>query len=254
MSDAIEVRIPDLGEAEKVQIIEILVSPGDRVEAEDSLITLESDKDSKDVPSPQSGTVKEIHLQVGAEVAHGDLILTLEPAVDADQPPAEVASGSRTSAADSSPVERSAKQAGESSQPSQASASPSRVDLDVNRDEPADDTSTAPPSPRGVGRASDVDMHAEVLVLGSGPGGYTAAFRAADLGKKVVLVERYPIIGGVCLNVGCIPSKALLHVAAVLEEAKALEPHGVVFGKPKLDLDGLRGFKDSVVSRLTKGL
>ncbi|MEJ2085598.1 MAG: dihydrolipoyl dehydrogenase, partial [Acidobacteriota bacterium] len=212
------------------------------------------DKASMDVPSPQSGTVKEIHLQVGAEVAHGDLILTLEPAIDADQPAAEVASGSRTSAADSSPAERSVEPAGELSQPPQASPFPSSVDADVNQGEPADDTSTAPPSPRGGGRASEVDMHAEVLVLGSGPGGYTAAFRAADLGKKVVLVERYPIIGGVCLNVGCIPSKALLHVAAVLEEAKALEPHGVVFGKPKIDLDGLRGFKDSVVSRLTKCL
>jgi len=255
MSDSLEVRIPDLGEAEKVQIIEILVSPGDRVEAEDSLITLESDKASMDVPSPQAGTVEEIHLQVGAEVAQGDLILTLEPAADdVDESTADVASGAITSETDSSLSEQAAEPTSGSAESSEASESPPGVAAKARQGEPEDDKSAAPVSSIKAERGSDVDRHAEVLVLGSGPGGYTAAFRAADLGKKVVLVERYPILGGVCLNVGCIPSKALLHVAEVLEEAKDLEPHGVVFGKPKIDLDGLRDFKDSVVSRLTKGL
>ena len=226
MSDLVEVRIPDLGEAEKVQIVEILVSSGDRVDADDSLITLESDKASMDVPSPVAGTVKEIRLELGAEVNQDDLILTLEPS--SPDP-------------DSSTVEFPVPEPMASSGFPEPSSEPP----------PAPEPSAPRPVQSGPGV---VDLHAEVLVLGSGPGGYTAAFRAADLGKKVVLVERYPIIGGVCLNVGCIPSKALLHVAEVIEEAKDMETRGVAFGKPKIDLDQLRGFKDSVVSRLTKGL
>ncbi len=226
MSDLIEVRIPDLGEAEKVQLVEILVSSGDRVDADDSLITLESDKASMDVPSPVAGTVKEIRLEVGAEVAQDELILTLE-----------VPSGQTESSAE----ELLELEAEDSAVPPAPGPVPS----------PAPE----PQAPSPVRSApTAVDLHAEVVVLGSGPGGYTAAFRAADLGKRVVLVERYPIIGGVCLNVGCIPSKALLHVAEVIEEAKDLESRGVAFGKPKINLDELRGFKDSVVGRLTKGL
>jgi dihydrolipoamide dehydrogenase len=226
VNELIEVRIPDLGEAEKVQIVEILVSSGDRVDADDSLITLESDKASMDVPSPVAGTVKEIRLEVGAEVDQDDLILTLET---------------------SSPVADSSTQ-----EPPETEAKTSREPPTPSPDPPSVPEPAAPSALQSS--PSGADLHAEVLVLGSGPGGYTAAFRAADLGKRVVLVERYPIIGGVCLNVGCIPSKALLHVAKVIEEAKDLESRGVGFGKPKIDLDRLRGFKDSVVSRLTKGL
>ncbi len=235
MSELIEVRIPDLGDAEKVQIVEILVSPGDRVDSDDSLITLESDKASMDVPAPVAGTVKEVHLEVGVDVGQNDLILTLEPVEKETQAPAVEPSSAQDSASTEPPS---------APEPSLPEPSPPGAEPSV----PPDPGASGPSSP------SSPELHAEVLVLGSGPGGYTAAFRAADLGKKVVLVERYPIIGGVCLNVGCIPSKALLHVSKVIEETKDLESQGVAFGKPKIDLERLRGFKDSVVGRLTKGL
>jgi dihydrolipoamide dehydrogenase len=201
VTHTLEIRIPDLGDAEDVQVVEILVAPGDQVAAEDGLITLESEKASMDVPSPAAGKILEIHLEVGAKVEEGTLILTLE------------ATESEVAEASVPPVEESKRPA---------------------------------PVP--------ADLHAEVLVLGAGPGGYTAAFRAADLGKKVVLVERHTRLGGVCLNVGCIPSKALLHIGRVIEEATDLEKQGVAFGPPKIDLDKIRAFKDGVVDRLTKGL
>ena len=201
-----QVRIPDLGGAEKVQVVEILVSVGETVAVEDGLITLESDKASMDVPSPEAGVVKEILVEVGGQVKEDQVILTVEPSHD---------------------------DVGEGLAPSQAGTSPA----------PTKDPTALPPS-----------ADTEILILGGGPGGYTAAFRAADLGKKVTLVERYPALGGVCLNVGCIPSKALLHVARVMDETADLGKHGVTYGKPKVDLDKVRDFKDSVVSRLTKGL
>jgi len=211
VSDVLEVRIPDLGEAEKVEVVEILVAQGDQVAADDGLVTLESDKASMDVPSPAAGVVKQIHLEVGVEIHEGDLVATLEVEKEAG---AEPAPAQVTDTKDDEEV-------GEGLVPSQADSR---------------------------------QLAAEILVLGAGPGGYTAAFRAADLGKRVVLVERYADLGGVCLIVGCIPSKALLHVAHVVDEAADLEKHGVTFGKPKLDLDKIRAFKESVVSRLTKGL
>jgi dihydrolipoamide dehydrogenase len=209
MTNTVEIRIPDLGDAEEVQVVEILVTPGDQVAAEDGLITLESEKASMDVPSPSAGKVLEIHVEVGAKVEAGNLILTLEAtAADETKRPAP---------------------------------------------EPADDVKR-PASVPADPQALSADLHAEVLVLGAGPGGYTAAFRAADLGKKVILVERHTRLGGVCLNVGCIPSKALLHVARVMEETADLERQGVTYGPPQIDLDKIRGFKDGVVDRLTKGL
>jgi dihydrolipoamide dehydrogenase len=209
MTNTVEIRIPDLGDAEEVQVVEILVTPGDQVAAEDGLITLESEKASMDVPSPSAGKVLEIHVEVGAKVEAGNLILTLEAtAADETKRPAP---------------------------------------------EPADDVKR-PASVPADPQALSADLHAEVLVLGAGPGGYTAAFRAADLGKKTVLVERDTRLGGVCLNVGCIPSKALLHVARVMEETADLERQGVTYGPPQIDLDKIRGFKDGVVDRLTKGL
>ena len=211
MSEVLEVRIPDLGGAEKVEVVEILVAQGDQVAADDGLVTLESDKASMDVPSPAAGVVKQIHLEVGVEIHEGDLVATLEVEKEAG---AEPAPAQVTDTKDDEEV-------GEGLVPSQADSR---------------------------------QLAAEILVLGAGPGGYTAAFRAADLGKRVVLVERYADLGGVCLIVGCIPSKALLHVAHVVDEAADLEKHGVTFGKPKLDLDKIRAFKESVVSRLTKGL
>jgi dihydrolipoamide dehydrogenase len=202
-SGAIEVRVPDIGDFSDVPVIEVLVGPGDQVAAEDPLITLESDKATMDVPSPQAGTVSELRIAVGDTVSEGALILVLEG-------------------------ERSDGDGGGQAAP-------------------------APEMPEPSSRP-DADHQAEVVVLGAGPGGYTAAFRAADLGLKTILIERYPKLGGVCLNVGCIPSKALLHVARVIAEAEEASGQGVSFGEPEVDLDGLRGWKTSVVDKLTGGL
>jgi len=224
MSNTIEIRIPDIGDAEDVQVVEILVTPGDQVAAEDGLITLESDKASMDVPSPAAGKVLEIHVEVGTKVEEGDLILTLEstePAV------------------------------GEGLVPSREETKrPASVPAELAVEKPLEPSADKTKRPASV----PADLHADVLVLGAGVGGYTAAFRTADLGQKVILVERHARLGGVCLNVGCIPSKALLHVGKVMEEAADLEKQGVAFGPPRIDLDRIRGFKDGVVDRLTKGL
>ncbi len=211
-----DIRVPDIGDFEAVEIIEILVSPGDPVEAESGILVLESDKATMEVPAPAAGRIAELLVKVGDKVAEGDVIARLDTA---DAIVAE---------ADSSSVP-----AGEGA----AEESPA-----------VEAPATAPPS------TGEADLSCEVLVLGSGPGGYTAAFRAADLGLDTVLVERWPSLGGVCLNVGCIPSKALLHTAHVIDEAASMEQHGVSFGSPEIDLDKLRGFKDSVVGKLTGGL
>jgi len=224
MSKIIEIPIPDIGDAGEVDIVEVLVSPGDRVEAEDSLITLESDKASMEVPAPQAGKVQEVHVKAGDKASEGKVILTLE--IGKQEAPNEVPPTSHPSE----------KKASNEVQPT------SRPPSHGQEQKPAKEPE------------NDADLHAEVLVLGSGPGGYSAAFRAADLGKKVVLVERYPTLGGVCLNVGCIPSKALLHAAKVIEETKSFADHGIQFGKPKVDIDALRSWKDGVVGRLTGGV
>lgn len=228
MSRVLEVRVPDLGGAEQVQVVEILVAAEDRVAADDGLVTLESDKASMDVPSPAAGVVKKIHLEVGAEIHEGDLVLTLDVGEDLAPSP---------DAADIVEPNDPAKENLDTEEDVEESADPGKSSGEVS-----------------VPAAGSRQLAAEILVLGGGPGGYTAAFRAADLGKQVVLVERHAELGGVCLNVGCIPSKALLHIAQVVDEASDLEEHGVTFGKPKLDLDKIRAFKGSVVSRLTKGL
>jgi dihydrolipoamide dehydrogenase len=209
MTTLIDVCVPDIGDFDGVDVIEIPVAVGDSVEAEDSILTLESDKASMDIPSPASGIVKEIVVAVGDTVAEGALVLRLDAkaADEAEQSPASVPAVEAAPA----PVVQSAPQ-------------------------------------------SDSDIHAEVLVLGAGPGGYTAAFRAADLGKKVTLIERYSSLGGVCLNVGCIPSKALLHQAQVIHEAEEMSAHGVTFAAPILDIDGIRANKESTINRLTGGL
>ena len=205
----IEVKVPDIGDFKDVDVIEVLVKPGDRVAKESSLITLESDKATMEIPSSDAGTVKELRVRVGDKVSTGSIVLLLE---------AEEASA-------------------------QAPQRPTKVP-EAPKPAPA-----APAVPAG-----GADLHAEVLVLGSGPGGYTAAFRAADLGKNVVLVERYPNLGGVCTNVGCIPSKALLHVARVITEAEETLEAGVAFGKPAIDIAKLRTWKDDVVGKGTKGI
>src|SRR5687768_10937401 len=195
-----EVKVPDIGDFKEIEVIEVLVRPGDTVAKEQSLITLESDKATMEIPSPAAGMVKELRIKVGDKVSKGSLILMLEAPAQA---------------------------------PTKAPESPK----------------AASPTP-----STGADIECDVVVLGAGPGGYSAAFRAADLGMKTVLVERYPTLGGVCLNVGCIPSKALLHTAAIMDGARALAAHGIAFGEPKGELGKLRAFKDKVVGKLTGGL
>ena len=227
MASVIEIKVPDIGDFKGIPVIEVLVKPGDAVKKEDPLITLESDKATMDVPAPQAGVVKEIRLKKGDKVSEGTLILTLEP----------------SEGAASAPAARTATAPAPAPQPAARAPAETRA-------------ATPPPAaiPLTPYAGAKGDLHAEVLVLGAGPGGYTAAFRAADLGKKVVLVERFPTLGGVCLNVGCIPSKALLHVARVLTEAGEVAHAGIEFGKPKVSLEKLRAWKTGVVARLTKGL
>lgn len=214
MSNLVEVKVPNIGDFADVEVIEILVSPGDSIQAEDSLISVESDKATMEIPAPQAGVVKEVLVAVGDKVAEGSAILLLEGMLEASET--------------------------EQSAPAEASA--------------VAETPAPVAAPMATQFSGNADMSAEVVVLGSGPGGYTAAFRAADLGKQVILIERYDSIGGVCLNVGCIPSKALLHTAQVINEAAEFGDIGVSFNKPKIDLDKLRGHKDKVVGKLTGGL
>jgi dihydrolipoamide dehydrogenase len=221
MSNLIDVIVPDIGNFDSVDVIEVLVKVGDTVAKEDSLITLESDKASMDIPSSDAGVVKEIKVKVGDKIAKGSPILVLE---------AEAASATQTEAPKAGTPKAEASPATPESQPEVSAPTPA--------------------APKG-----DNDVTCELVVLGSGPGGYTAAFRAADLGKKVVLIERYSTLGGVCLNVGCIPSKALLHTAKVITEAEETAHHGVSFGKPNVDLEQLRSWKaNDVVAKLTGGL
>ena len=222
MSKSIDIKVPDIGDFKNIPVIEILVKPGDSVNKEDSLITLESDKATMEIPSPAAGVVKALRLKVGDKVSEGSAILTLE----ANEADAEA----KAPAAPEPPAAKA---------PAPQAATPS----------PA-----APAAKAAGGAAVKPDIHAEVVVLGAGPGGYTAAFRAADLGKKVVLIERYPTLGGVCLNVGCIPSKALLHVAKVITEAADVAQAGISFGKPRVDIGTLREWKAGVVGKLTRGL
>ena len=227
MTKLTEVRLPDIGDFDEVEIIEVLVAAGDRVEKEDSLITLESDKATMEIPSPASGVVAELKVKLGDKISKDSLLLMLEVSADNSSD-----ANSETAAVPS---------------PAPAEAEPEPV-------APARQDAPSQPAPEKAADFPKGDKHAQVLVLGSGPGGYTAAFRAADLGLQVIMVERHQRIGGVCLNVGCIPSKALLHTAAVINEAEDMDEHGVSFGKPKIDIDKIRGWKDSVVERLTGGL
>lgn len=216
----IEIKVPDIGDFDEVAVIEVLVKPGDTVKAEQSLVTVESDKASMEIPSSAAGVVKELKVKLGDKVKEGSVLLMLES--DAAAAPAPV----------------SDKKAAPAPAPSG----------------PAATNNVAAPAPVASSYAGGADLECDMLVLGAGPGGYSAAFRAADLGMKVVLVERYATLGGVCLNVGCIPSKALLHVAAVMDEVSHFESLGVSFGKPQIDLGKLKAHKNKVVGKLTGGL
>jgi len=211
----IDIKVPDIGDFDEVAVIELLVKPGDTVKAEQSLITVESDKASMEIPSSHAGVVKELKVKLGDKVKEGSVVLVLdgEGAASAPAPSAAPA----PAAAPAAPV-------------------------------------AAAPAPTASSFGGSADLECDVMVLGGGPGGYSAAFRAADLGLSVVVVERYPTLGGVCLNVGCIPSKALLHVAAVMDEVSHMADLGVDFGKPAVNVDKLRGHKEKVISKLTGGL
>jgi dihydrolipoamide dehydrogenase len=221
--------VPDIGDFKDVDVIEVNIKPGDVIENEQALLTLESDKASIEVPSDTAGTVKEVRVKTGDKVSQGTIIAIVE------------------SSAEAAPA-KAAKEPEKA--PAQAEAKPQAA--------PAPTPAAAPKQPAAAPQAGsysgNADIECDMVVLGSGPGGYSAAFRSADLGMKTVLVERYSTLGGVCLNVGCIPSKALLHTALVIDEAEALGSHGITFGKPQIDLDKLRDFKSGVVKKLTGGL
>uniref|UniRef100_UPI00286F071A FAD-dependent oxidoreductase n=1 Tax=Limnohabitans sp. TaxID=1907725 RepID=UPI00286F071A len=212
----IDIQVPDIGDFDEVAVIELLVKVGDAVKAEQSLITVESDKASMEIPSSHAGVVKELKVKLGDKVKQGSVVLVLD---------AEGAASAPTASA-----------------PASAPAAPA----------PA--AASAAPAPTASSFGGSTDIECDVLVLGGGPGGYSAAFRAADLGLNVVIVERYATLGGVCLNVGCIPSKALLHVAAVMDEVSHMADLGVDFGKPVVNIDKLRGHKEKVIGKLTGGL
>jgi len=216
----IEIKVPDIGDFKEVAVIEVLVKPGDTIKTEQSLVTVESDKASMEIPSSAAGVVQTMKVVVGDKVAEGTVLLMLE-------------TGAAAAASPASP----------------ASAAPAAA-------QPAAAAPVAAPviAPVAASYAGGADLQCDMLVLGAGPGGYSAAFRAADLGMKTVLVERFPTLGGVCLNVGCIPSKALLHVAAVMDEVKHFADLGVEFAAPKLDLAKLLAHKNKVVGKLTGGL
>jgi dihydrolipoamide dehydrogenase len=214
----VEVKVPDIGDFKEVEVIELMVKPGDTIKVDQSLVTVESDKASMEIPSSHAGVVKEMKVKLGDKVGEGSLLLLLEAAGEAAAPAPAAA-------------------------PAAAPA-------------PAAVPSSAPavPAPVAGNFGGKVDLECDMLVLGAGPGGYSAAFRSADLGMATVLVEKHSTLGGVCLNVGCIPSKALLHVAAVIDETAAMAAHGVSFGKPEIDIDKLRAYKEKVISKMTGGL
>lgn len=220
-----DINVPDIGDFDDVEVIEVLVSVGDSITTEQSLVTVESDKASMEIPSPVGGVIAELSVQVGDKVSEGTLLMRVEASADA------TASAPSPSAA----------------QPAPASADPEPASAPA----PASAAKPAAPAPAGNYQA---DIETDMVVLGAGPGGYSAAFRSADLGMQTVLIERYKTLGGVCLNVGCIPSKALLHTAAVIDEARGMAAHGITFGEPQIDLPALRGHKDEVVGKLTGGL
>jgi len=218
----IQVKVPDIGDFNEVEVIELLVKVGDTVKVDQSLITVESDKASMEIPSSHAGVVKALNIKLGDKVAEGSLLLELE----SDITDAHTSrSAAATDVAASVPTTASIPTSASSSSPSLSSNFTGKVDIEC-----------------------------DMMVLGAGPGGYSAAFRSADLGMNTVLVERYSTLGGVCLNVGCIPSKALLHVAAVIDEVAGMEKHGVTFGKPEINIDQLRAYKEGVIKKMTTGL
>jgi dihydrolipoamide dehydrogenase len=242
---SLEVRVPDIGDFDSVDVVDVHVKAGDRVATEDPLITLETDKASMDVPSPHAGTVRSVAVARGAMVKAGDLILTLEASDEASARPADALDAAPGRAAAATSPMRCRPDPGAARETARGAAGDRSAAAPARPPRPEHD-STRGPAAAPAGK--------RLAVIGAGPGGYTAAFRAADLGLEVTLIERWPTLGGVCLNVGCIPSKALLHAARVIEEAREMGEQGVAFGEPRVDVASLRKWKNKVVGQLTGGL
>jgi dihydrolipoamide dehydrogenase len=244
----IEIKVPDIGDFDEVAVIELLVKAGDTIKSEQSLITVESDKASMEIPSSHAGVVKELRVKLGDKVKEGSVVLVLEGEASDT---AGAGSGASSAAAASATT---ASQANVAANSSAVTASVGSGNGSPATSSAASQSTPTTPAPMAASFGGSADIECDVLVLGGGPGGYSAAFRAADLGLSVVIVERYATLGGVCLNVGCIPSKALLHVASVMDEVSHMADLGVDFGKPKLNIDKLRGHKEKVIGKLTGGL
>ena len=229
----VEVKVPNIGDFKDVEVIELMVKAGDTIKVDQSLVTVESDKASMEIPSTHAGVVQSITVKVGDKINEGTLLLTVEEGAAAAAP----AAAAPAPAAEAKPADKPAA-------PTESQA-PAK---------PAPAPAPAGPAPTPSSYTGAVDIECDMMVLGAGPGGYSAAFRAADLGMNTVLVEKYATLGGVCLNVGCIPSKALLHVASVMDETAHMADLGVAFAKPEVDIDKLRGYKDGVIKKMTGGL
>jgi len=247
MANTIEVKVPDIGNYAGVPVIEVLVKPGDTVAKDQGLVTLESDKATMEVPASVAGVVREVRVKLNDEVSEGDVVVVIE-----------ASDVGAAKGATPSPLPRAGEAAAQSAAGEGSGASATKS-VPSPQPSPASgrggaSTQAAPVAKGAPESGRKADIECQVVVLGSGPGGYTAAFRAADLGQKTVLIDRYAALGGVCLNVGCIPSKALLHAARVIDEAAHAGDYGIAFGEPKIDLSKLRAYKDKVVAQMVSGL
>lgn len=243
----VEVKVPNIGDFKDVEIIELMVKPGDTIKVDQSLVTVESDKASMEIPSTHAGVVKEMKVNVGDKVNEGSLLLMIEESAGAGE-----------SAPAAAPGPAAAPAAAPAAQIGAQAVAPTAATAPTDSYAPAHPANAAAPgavpAPAAASYSGQVDIECEMMVLGAGPGGYSAAFRSADLGMNTVLVEKYATLGGVCLNVGCIPSKALLHVAHIMDETAHMGDLGVSFAKPDVDIDKLRAYKDGVIKKMTGGL
>ena len=243
----VEVKVPNIGDFKDVEIIELMVKPGDTIKVDQSLVTVESDKASMEIPSSHAGVVKEVNVKLGDKLNEGSLLLTLEESGAGASAPAAAAPAPAAAGSD-----KPAAQIGAQAAAPTAAAGPTDSYAPAHKADAA--KPDAVPAPNAASYSGQVDVECEMMVLGAGPGGYSAAFRSADLGMNTVLVEKYAALGGVCLNVGCIPSKALLHVAHIMDETAHMADIGVSFAKPEVDIDKLRAYKDKVIKTMTGGL
>jgi dihydrolipoamide dehydrogenase len=244
---SIEVKVPNIGDFKEVEVIELMVKPGDTITVDQSLVTVESDKASMEIPSTHAGTIKELKVKVGDKVGEGSLLLILDESGAGASAPAAAAPAPAAASSD-----KPAAQIGAQAAAPTAAAGPTDSYAPAHKADAA--APNAVPAPNASSYSGPVDAECEMMVLGAGPGGYSAAFRSADLGMNTVLVEKYATLGGVCLNVGCIPSKALLHVAHIMDETAHMSDIGISFAAPQVDIDKLRAYKDKVIKTMTGGL